>query len=64
MRRLAIPLALLLVVPVAPALEYLVGASPFWVFLAGAAAIAILADWVRRATEQISERVGPALGVC
>ena len=62
MRRLAIPLGLLLVAPVAPALDYFVDASPFWVFLAGAAAIAILADWIRRATEQISERVGPALG--
>ena len=62
MRRLAIPLGLLLVAPIAPALEYLVGAAPIWVFLAGAAAIAILADWVRRATEQIAERVGQAIG--
>lgn len=62
MKRLAIPLGLLLVVPVAPALAYLVSASAIWVFLAGAAAISILADWVRRATEQIAERVGPAIG--
>lgn len=62
MKRLAIPLGLLLIAPIAPALEYLLGASPLWVFLAGAAAIAILADWVRRATEQIAERVGPAIG--
>ncbi len=62
LRQLAIPLTLLLAVPVAPALEYLVGVAPVWVFLAGAAAIAVLADWVRRATEQVAARVGPAIG--
>lgn len=62
LRQLAVPLALLLAVPVAPALEYLVGASPIWVFLAGAVAVAVLADWVRRATEQVAAKVGPAIG--
>lgn len=55
--------ALLLVfVPLALALKYLVGASPLWIFLSGAAAVAVLADWTRRATEQLAERAGPAVG--
>ena len=62
LRQLALPLGLLLAIPVAPALHYLAGASPLWVFVAGAAGIAVLADWVRRATDQVAERVGPAVG--
>ena len=61
-RQLAVPVALLLIVPVAPALKYLAGASPIWVFLTAAAATAVLADWVRRATEQLAARVGSAIG--
>ena len=57
-----LPLALLAVVPVAPLLAYLVGAPPAWVFVAGAAGVAVLADWVRRATEQLAEHVGSAVG--
>lgn len=53
--------ALLALVPVALGLEYL-GAGPVWVFLAGAAAIAVLADWVRRGTEQLAKRAGPTIG--
>ena len=60
--RLKTPLLLLALVPVAPVLAYVTGVSPPWVFLAGAAGVAVLADWVRRATEQLSERVGPAIG--
>ncbi len=60
--KLTIPLALLAIVPVAPALGYLTDVSPSWVFLAGAAGVAVLADWVRRSTEQIAEHVGPAIG--
>lgn len=62
LKHLAVPLALLLAVPVAPALRYLLGASPLWVFVAGALGIAVLADWIRRATDQVAERVGPAIG--
>ena len=61
-RRLAISVGLLLLAPFAPVLHYFVGASPIWVFLTGAAAIAILADWMRRSTEQLAERIGPAVG--
>lgn len=58
---LALPLALLLLIPGAPLLHYL-AASPPWVFLTGAVAIAVLADWVRRATEQLANTVGAAIG--
>ena len=60
-RALAIPLALLAAVPVAPVLA-LLHAPAAAVFLAGAVAIAILADWMRRATEQVAEKVGSAIG--
>lgn len=53
--------ALLLFVPVSLALAWF-GAAPVWVFLTAAAAVATLADWVRRATEQIAERAGSAIG--
>ena len=62
LRRLAVPLGSLVVVPIAPVLAYLIGAAPIWVFAAGAIAIGTLADWVRRATEQLAERLGPAIG--
>jgi Ca2+:H+ antiporter len=54
--------ALLLFVPFSLGLKYLVGADPVWVFLAGVIAVAVLADWVRRATEQLAERAGSAIG--
>lgn len=49
-------------VPIAAALHYLLGAPPLAVFIAGGVAIAVLAEWMRRATEQIAARAGPALG--
>ena len=54
--------ALLLFVPLSLALRYLVDAPAGWVFLTGAAAIAGLADWLRRATEQLAERAGSTIG--
>ena len=59
---LKLPLGLLIVVPIAPVLKYLVAAPPSLVFLAAAVAVAVLADWVRRSTEQVAEHVGPAIG--
>lgn len=53
---------LLLTVPVARILKYVVGSSPVWIFAAGAVAIAVLADWIRRATEQAAKSLGPAIG--
>lgn len=57
-----VPLALLAVVPIAPVLAYVVAAPPAWVFLVGAAGVAVLADWVRRAVEQLAGHVGSAIG--
>ena len=57
-----IAIGLLLAVPVAPILKYVVRAPPVWIFAAGAVAIAVLADWIRRATEQAAKSLGPAIG--
>jgi Ca2+:H+ antiporter len=54
--------ALLVVVPLAPGLQYLTKSSALWIFLTGAVAVGVLADWVRRATEQVAERAGPSIG--
>jgi Ca2+:H+ antiporter len=54
--------ALLLFVPLSVALRYLVDAPPTWVFLTSVVAIAVLADWIRRATEQLAERAGSTIG--
>jgi NhaP-type Na+/H+ or K+/H+ antiporter len=56
------PVALLVIVPIAPALRYLTHASPIWTFLTAAAAIAVLANWIRRATEHVASQIGPAIG--
>ena len=53
---------LLLLVPVGPALHYLLEASPIWVFSAGIVGIAVLADWIRYSTEQLALHVGSAVG--
>jgi Ca2+:H+ antiporter len=52
---------LLLFIPLSAGLEYF-DASPLWVFASAAAAIVPLAEWIRRATEEMAERVGPAIG--
>lgn len=57
-----IRIALLLAVPVAPLLKYGFGLSPLWVFAAGIAGVAILAEWIRAATEQLALHTGPAVG--
>ncbi len=53
--------ASLLLVPLALAAHAL-GAAPALVFLAGALAIVPLAEWIRRATEQLSAHAGAAIG--
>ena len=58
------PLALIaagILVPLSLVLAAL-HAPPLWIFLAGAAAIIPLAEWIRRATEQAAEHAGPAIG--
>src|SRR5215472_3096759 len=54
--------ALLLFIPLSVALRYVADAPAGWVFLTGAAAIAVLADWLRRATDQLAERAGSTIG--
>jgi Ca2+:H+ antiporter len=54
--------ALLFFIPLSLALRYLAEIPPIWIFITGAAAIAVLADWVRRATEQLAERAGSTIG--
>ena len=49
-------------VPMAAALRYLLDAPPLAVFVAGGIAIAVLAEWMRRATEQVAVHAGPAIG--
>lgn len=53
--------ALLVLIPVALALDHL-GVDRAWVFLVSALAIVPLAGLIGRATEQLSERTGPAVG--
>lgn len=53
---------LLAFIPISAALKYVLGASPLLVFGSSALAIAVLAEWVRRATDQLADRVGPAIG--
>jgi len=53
---------LLAFVPLSLVLKYLVGSSAVVVFVTSAIAIAALAEWVRRATDQLADRVGPAIG--
>ncbi len=53
---------LLLLVPLAPIAHYFLAASPLWVFVAGIAAIAVLAEWIRFSTEQLALHMGSAIG--
>ena len=57
-----IRLALLLLVPAAPLLQYVFHIAPVWVFVAGIVGVAVLADWIRAATEQLAGHTGPAIG--
>ena len=60
--KLAIPIGALAVLPIAPLLAFFFEVKAPWIFLAGAIAIGVLADWVRRSTEHLAARVGPAIG--
>lgn len=53
---------LLVLVPATAALRYLLGAPPLAIFVAGGAAIMVLAEWMRRATEQLAASIGPMIG--
>jgi Ca2+:H+ antiporter len=55
-------LYLLALVPVSLALGYWLHPGPVWVFAVAALAIVPLAEWIRRATEQLANRLGGAAG--
>lgn len=55
-------MGLLVLVPIAPAMHYLFGMPPIWVFAVGIVAIGVVADWIRAATEQLAHHTGPAIG--
>lgn len=53
---------LLLLVPFSLLLAHGLDAPPIWVFATAIAAIIPLAEWIRRATEQLAQRAGSAVG--
>lgn len=53
---------LLLLVPASLLLHYFVHPGPLWIFALGVLAIVPLAEWIRRATEQLAARATPAVG--
>jgi Ca2+:H+ antiporter len=52
----------LLLVPLSLILPHTAAVPSAWIFALGLAAIAVLADWVRRGTEQVAEHAGAAIG--
>ena len=55
-------IACLAFIPLSAILDYGVHASPLWVFVTSACAVAVLAHWISGATEDIADRAGPAIG--
>lgn len=53
---------LLILVPLSVVLRWATHAPPLWVFVVAALAIVPLAEWIRRATEQIARVAGSAIG--
>ncbi len=53
---------LLFLVTFSLTLAYWVHAQPVWVFLTAGLAILPLAEWIRRATDQLANRAGPYIG--
>ncbi|MGE5221415.1 MAG: calcium/proton exchanger [Omnitrophica WOR_2 bacterium] len=53
---------MLILIPVSLVLKYLLHAPAPWVFFSGLLALAPLAEWIRRSTEQLALHVGPAVG--
>ena len=53
---------LLAFIPISLALKYLVGSSALIVFATSSIAIAGLAEWIRRSTDQLADRVGSSIG--
>ena len=61
MRAMAMIL-LTLIVPLLAVLHYVLHVPALAIFAVGGVAVAILAEWMRRATEHIATRTGPAIG--
>jgi Ca2+:H+ antiporter len=53
---------LLGLIPVSLILAYIVHAPPMWIFITAVLAIVPLAEWIRKSTEQLAERLGSAIG--
>jgi Ca2+:H+ antiporter len=53
---------MLLLIPISLVLEYVLHAPPVWIFLTSVLAIVPLAEWIRKSTEQLANRVGSAIG--
>ena len=53
---------LLAFIPLSLALKYGFHAAPTWVFISAIIGIVPLAEWIRRATEQMARIAGPAIG--
>ncbi len=53
---------MLLLIPLSLILEHVVHAPPIWIFVTAVLAIVPLAEWIRRSTEQLAERLGSAIG--
>ena len=53
---------LLVFIPISLLLEYVFHSPPLWVFATATIAIIPLADWLRKATEQVAARAGQTIG--
>lgn len=58
----SLALLALAIVPISLVAHHALHLAPGWDFLLGALAIAVLADWSRRGTEQLALRAGPTIG--
>jgi Ca2+:H+ antiporter len=50
------------IVPLVLLVRFLLPAPPLVIFALGGVAVAVLAEWMRRATEQLALRAGPSIG--
>ncbi|MEO8362004.1 MAG: calcium/proton exchanger, partial [Vicinamibacteria bacterium] len=53
---------LLLLLPMSVGAAYLAGPDSLWTFTAATLGVIPLAEWIRRATEHLARRAGPAIG--
>lgn len=53
---------LLVFLPISLLMKYVAHAPPLWVFITSVISIIPLADWLRKATEQVAERAGQTIG--